>query len=88
MVRAPNFSRASINGYNTTSIQPHQLLTTAMYKWHSQLARSSRPVSRDLQVVTDGIAASLRAFSISASQAAEEVAGTITLIETLYGMKY
>jgi hypothetical protein len=44
-----------------------------MYKWHlnSAIGRG-RPVSSDLQRVTDGIAASLRQFSIALSRAAEE----------------
>jgi hypothetical protein len=44
-----------------------------MYKWHvhSAIGRG-RPVSSDIQRVTDGIAASLRQFSISVSRAAEE----------------
>ncbi|KAH8813175.1 hypothetical protein F5884DRAFT_751466 [Xylogone sp. PMI_703] len=44
-----------------------------MYKWHvhSAIGRG-RPLASDLARVTDGIAASLRQFSISASKASEE----------------
>ncbi|RFU28359.1 hypothetical protein B7463_g7965, partial [Scytalidium lignicola] len=44
-----------------------------MYKWHVNSAIGwGRPLASDLVRVTDGIAASLRQFSISASKAAEE----------------
>jgi hypothetical protein len=47
-----------------------------MYKWHLQSAlRSSRPVANDLKIVTDGIAASLRQFSVSAQRAEEGMFG-------------
>lgn len=71
MVRAPNFSRCADGMYKSKqSLRPIHIHTTAMYKWHSQLvSRSSRPLARDAQIVSEGIAASLRAFSISASRA-------------------
>ncbi|ELR10013.1 hypothetical protein VC83_06416 [Pseudogymnoascus destructans] len=44
-----------------------------MFKWHIQSAVGrSRPVANDLKVVSDGIAASLRQFHASASQAEVE----------------
>ncbi len=44
-----------------------------MFKWHvhSAIGRS-RPAAHDLSRVADGIAASLRQFSISLSRSAEE----------------
>ncbi|CZT46931.1 uncharacterized protein RSE6_07445 [Rhynchosporium secalis] len=44
-----------------------------MFKWHvSSAIGRSRPAAHDLARVTDGIAASLRQFSISASRSAQE----------------
>jgi hypothetical protein len=59
---------------NNGSISFHSCIYhTKMYKWHvhSAIGRG-RPLTNDLLRAADGIAASLRQFSVSVSRAAED----------------